>query len=112
MSYDVAKVRADFPILGESSNGHPLSFLDSAASAQKPSAVIDAVRGVYESEYANIHRGVHYLSFRATELYDEAREKVRTYLNAAKSNEIVFTRNTTEAINLVASSRQRHTLYF
>lgn len=103
-AYDVEKVRADFPILSREVHGKPLVFLDSGASAQKPKAVIKAVADVYENEYANIHRGVHYLSFRATELYDEAREKVRTYLNAAKSNEIVFTRNTTEAINLVASS--------
>ena len=102
--YDVEKVRADFPILSREVNGKPLVFLDSGASAQKPKAVIKAVADVYENEYANIHRGVHYLSFRATGLYDQAREKVRTYLNAAKSNEIVFTRNTTEAINLVANS--------
>ena len=103
-AYDVDKVRADFPILSREVYGKPLVFLDSGASAQKPRAVIDAVSAVYEGEYANIHRGVHYLSVRATQLYDEAREKVRAYLNAAKTGEIVFTRNTTEAINLVASS--------
>ena len=80
-AYDVEKVRADFPILSREVHGKPLVFLDSGASAQKPRAVIKAVADVYENEYANIHRGVHYLSFRATELYDEAREKVRTYLN-------------------------------
>ena len=103
-AYDVDKVRADFPILSREVHGKPLVFLDSGASAQKPRAVIDAVSAVYEGEYANIHRGVHYLSVRATQLYDESREKVRAYLNAAKTGEIVFTRNTTEAINLVASS--------
>ena len=103
-AYDVEKVRADFPILSREVHGKPLVFLDSGASAQKPRAVIDAISAVYESEYANIHRGVHYLSVRATELYDEAREKVRAYLNAGMTSEIVFTRNTTEAINLVASS--------
>ncbi len=103
-AYDVGKARADFPILSREVHGKPLVFLDSAASAQKPRAVIDAVSSVYEGEYANIHRGVHYLSARATELYDEAREKVRAYLNAAETREIVFTRNATEAINLVASS--------
>ncbi len=103
-AYDVDKVRADFPILSREVHGKPLVFLDSGASAQKPRAVIKAISDVYENEYANIHRGVHYLSVRATELYDEAREKVRAYLNAAKASEIVFTRNTTEAINLVASS--------
>ena len=103
-AYDVQKVRADFPILSREVHGKPLVFLDSGASAQKPRAVIDAISAVYEGEYANIHRGVHYLSVRATELYDEAREKVRAYLNAGKASEIVFTRNTTEAINLVASS--------
>ena len=103
-AYDVEKVRADFPILSREVHGKPLVFLDSGASAQKPRAVIDAISAVYEGEYANIHRGVHYLSVRATELYDEAREKVRAYLNAGRTSEIVFTRNTTEAINLVASS--------
>ena len=102
--FDVDKVRGDFPILSREVHGKPLIFLDSAASAQKPQAVIDAVSQIYEDNYANIHRGVHYLSFRATELYDQAREKVRAFLNAASTNEIVFTRNTTEAINLVASS--------
>ncbi len=103
-AYDVDRVRADFPILSREVHGKPLVFLDSGASAQKPRAVIDAVSAVYEGEYANIHRGVHYLSARATELHDEAREKVRAYLNAAETREIVFTRNATEAINLVASS--------
>ena len=103
-AYDVDRVRADFPILSREVHGKPLVFLDSGASAQKPRAVIDAVSAVYEGEYANIHRGVHYLSARATELHDEAREKVRAYLNAAHTREIVFTRNATEAINLVASS--------
>lgn len=102
-AYDVEKVRSDFPILSREVHGKPLVFLDSAASAQKPRAVIDAISGVYEGEYANIHRGVYYLSMRATELYDEAREKVRAFLNAQHTSDIVFTRNATEAANLVAS---------
>ena len=110
MTYDVAKVRADFPILGQSSNGHPLSFLDSAASAQKPNAVIDAVRGVYESEYANIHRGVYDLSQRTTATFEAARETVRRHLNAAEAREIVFVRGGTEAINLVAATYGRANL--
>jgi cysteine desulfurase/selenocysteine lyase len=110
MSYDVTKVRADFPILGQSSNGHPLSFLDSAASAQKPTAVIDAVRGCYETEYANIHRGVYDLSQRTTASFEAARETVRRYLNAAEAREIIFVRGGTEAINLVAATYGRANL--
>ncbi len=102
--FDVLRARADFPILEEMVHGHPLVFLDTAASAQKPRAVIDAVRHCYEREYANIHRGVYYLSERATAAFEEARTKVQGFLNAREAREIVFTRSTTEAINLVAAS--------
>jgi cysteine desulfurase/selenocysteine lyase len=102
--YDVERVRADFPILSREVYGKPLVYLDNAASAQKPTAVLDRMRRVYESEYANVHRGLHFLANAATEGYEGARETVRSFLNAASAAEIVFTRNATEAINLVASS--------
>ena len=98
------RARADFPIFGETPHGKPLVFLDSAASAQKPRAVIEAVRRCYETEYANIQRGVYYLSQRATENFEAAREKVRALVGAGESREIVFVRGATEAINLVAHS--------
>jgi len=101
---DVERVRRDFPILRRSMRGKPLVYLDSAASAQKPSAVIEAIRSFYETSYANIHRGVYELSERATLLHDEARVKVQHLLGAADAREIVFVRNATEAINLVAWS--------
>ena len=101
---DVDRIRADFPILGIRPRGHPLVYLDSAATSQKPRQVIDALRRYYEEENGNIHRGVHYLSELATTRYDETREAVRRFINAASVNEVVFTRNTTEGINLVASS--------
>lgn len=103
-SYDVARVREDFPILAREVYGKPLVYLDNAASAQKPRAVLDRMREVYEKEYANVHRGLHFLANAATEAYENARETVRGFLNAGSSAEIVFTRNATEAINLVASS--------
>jgi cysteine desulfurase/selenocysteine lyase len=103
-SYDVARVRADFPILSREIYGKPLVYLDNAASAQKPSAVLDRMRKAYEDEYANVHRGLHYLANAATEGYEGARETVRGFLNAGSAAEIVFTKNATEAINLVASS--------
>ncbi len=106
-AYDVARVRADFPILAEKIYGHPLVFLDSAASAQKPSQVIEAVKHCYEHEYANIHRGVYALSQRATERFEAARDKVRAFLNARESREIIFLRGGTEAINLVADAYGR-----
>jgi cysteine desulfurase / selenocysteine lyase len=106
-TYDVAKVRADFPILRETVHGKPLVYLDSAASGQKPQAVIDAEREVYEHSYANIHRGVHTLSMKATDLYEAARTKVRDFIGARDVKEIVFVRGTTEAINLVAQSYGR-----
>jgi cysteine desulfurase/selenocysteine lyase len=108
-AYDVEAVRRDFPILSAKIYGKPLVYLDNAASAQKPRAVIEAEQKVYESLYANIHRGVHWLSVHATDAYDAAREKARVFLNAAEVREIVFVRGTTEAVNLVAQTlgRQR-----
>jgi cysteine desulfurase/selenocysteine lyase len=101
---DVRAVRRDFPILDQTVKGKPLVYLDSAATAQKPRAVIDAVRRVYEESYANVHRGVHELSLRATDAFEAARAKVAGFLGAASPQEIVFTRGTTEAVNLVAWS--------
>jgi cysteine desulfurase/selenocysteine lyase len=97
-------VREDFPILRERAHGHPLIYFDSAATSQKPRAVIDALRHYYEHENANVHRGLHELSSRATEAYEQARRRVATYLGAASAEEIVFTRGTTESINLVAQA--------
>jgi len=104
---DIKKVRADFPAMSLEVHGKPLVFLDSGASAQKPSVVIDTMKRVYESEYANVHRGAYYLSERATALYEGSRDKVRDFLNARDRKEIVYTRNATEAINLVAFSYGR-----
>ena len=101
-SYDVARIRADFPILSKQIYGKPLVYLDNAASAQKPNAVLDRLQLAYTSEYANVHRGLHFLANAATESYEGAREKVRGFLNASRPEEIIFTRNATEAINLVA----------
>ena len=103
-SYDVARIREDFPILAMQVYGKPLVYLDNAASAQKPQAVLDRLAHAYTAEYANVHRGLHYLANAATEAYEGAREKVRVFLNAERTEEIIFTRNATEAINLVASS--------
>ena len=105
--FDVEAVRREFPVLRESVNGHPLVYLDSAASAQKPQAVIDAERAVYEHYYANIHRGVHRLSMLATEAYEKARGTIRAFLGAASTREVVLLRGATEAINLVAQSYGR-----
>jgi cysteine desulfurase/selenocysteine lyase len=101
-SFDVERVRADFPALAMSVYGKPLVYLDNAASAQKPQAVLDRLHKAYTEEYANVHRGLHYLANAATEAYEGAREKVRAFLNAERTEEIIFTRNATEAINLVA----------
>jgi cysteine desulfurase/selenocysteine lyase len=109
-AYDVARIRKDFPILARSVHGKPLVFLDSAASAQKPRVVIEAERRCYEEYYANVHRGVYQLSMQATDAYEGARVKVQKFLGAAASKEIVFTRGTTEAVNLVASSYGRRNL--
>ncbi len=106
-AYDVAALRNDFPILATKVYGKPLVYLDNAASAQKPLAVIDAERDVYEKCYANIHRGVHWLSVHATDAYDAAREKTRRFMNAREAHEIVFLRGTTEAVNLVAQTYGR-----
>jgi cysteine desulfurase/selenocysteine lyase len=102
--YDVEAVRANFPILHRPVRGRPLVYLDTAASAQKPAQVIEAERSFYAEDYANIHRGLYFLSQRASERYDEARRKVAAFLNARHEHEIVFTRSATEAINLVAAS--------
>jgi cysteine desulfurase / selenocysteine lyase len=101
---DMARVRADFPCLQQTVHGRPLVFLDTAASAQKPAAVIDAMARVLREDYANIHRGIYDLSQRATELHEGARARVQRFINAADAREIVFTRNATEGINLVAQS--------
>src|SRR2546421_659933 len=101
-SYDIARIREDFPILSMQVYGKPLVYLDNAASAQKPTAVLDRMNQAYTTEYANVHRGLHYLANAATEGYEGAREKVRAFLNAKRPEEIIFTRNATEAINLVA----------
>jgi cysteine desulfurase/selenocysteine lyase len=103
-SYDVEAVRRDFPILAREVYGKPLTYLDNGASAQKPRAVIEAITHAMTSEYANVHRGLHFLSNAATEKYEEAREIVRRFLNARSTDEIIFTRNSTEALNLVAAS--------
>jgi cysteine desulfurase / selenocysteine lyase len=101
---DINKVRKDFPILAREVYGKPLVYLDNAASSQKPSQVIDAITNYYENDHSNIHRGVHHLSAEATEKYEEARKTVQQFVNAAHSHEIIFTRGTTDSINLVAHS--------
>jgi len=103
-SYDVARVREDFPALALKVYGKQLVYLDNAASAQKPNAVLQRMTDAYHSEYANVHRGLHYLANAATEAYEGARAKVAKFVNARRNEEIIFTRNVTEAINLVASS--------
>jgi cysteine desulfurase/selenocysteine lyase len=105
--FDVEGIRKDFPILHTKVHGHPLVYLDNAATSQKPRTVIDAIVRYYEGENANIHRGVHYLSQIATEEFEKARETVRAFVNAAQASEIIFTRGTTEAINLVAQTYGR-----
>jgi cysteine desulfurase / selenocysteine lyase len=101
-AYDVNAIRADFPILSRTVYGKPLVYLDNGASAQKPQAVIDAVTHAYSNEYANVHRGLHFLSNAATDAYENARQIVQRFLNAGKLEEIIFTKSTTEAINAVA----------
>jgi cysteine desulfurase/selenocysteine lyase len=103
-TYDVDRIRADFPILFREVYGKPLVYLDNGASAQKPRSVLDAIDYAYKMEYANVHRGLHYLSNTATSRFEEARETVRRFLNAPSTDEIIFTRSSTEAINLVAAS--------
>src|ERR1700753_1727250 len=102
--YDVTRLREDFPSLPLKIYGKPLVYLDNAASAQKPNAVLDRMTQAYTSEYANVHRGLHYLANAATEAYEGGRTKVAQVINAARTEEVIFTRNATEAINLVASS--------
>jgi cysteine desulfurase/selenocysteine lyase len=102
VDFDAVRVRADFPALDQLIHGRPLVYLDNAATTQKPRAVLDALQHYYEHDNANVHRGVHTLSARATESYEAARERVRAFLNAASTREIIFTRNATESINLVA----------
>ncbi|MHC2824958.1 cysteine desulfurase/selenocysteine lyase [Bradyrhizobium huanghuaihaiense] len=103
-AYDVARVRQDFPALAMQVYGKKLVYLDNAASAQKPQSVLDRMTQAYTSEYANVHRGLHYLANAATEAYEGGRAKVAQFINAARTEEVIFTRNATEAINLVASS--------
>ncbi|MBX8800810.1 cysteine desulfurase [Ochrobactrum sp. MR28] len=101
-NYDVEAIRRDFPILSREVYGKPLIYLDNGASAQKPQAVIDAITHAYSNEYANVHRGLHFLSNAATDVYERSREKVRSFLNAGSVDEIIFTKSATEAINTVA----------
>lgn len=103
-AFDVESIRADFPILSREVHGRPLVYLDNGASAQKPKPVLEAIRRAYEEEYSNVHRGLHYLSNLATENYEQARESIRRFINAPSADQIIFTRNATEAINLVAQS--------
>ncbi len=105
--FDVEAIRRDFPVLAQTVRGKPLTYLDNAASSQRPRAVIDAISHYYETDHANVHRGVHTLSQRATDRYEGARERTRRFLNARSTREIVFVRGTTEAINLVAQSYAR-----
>ncbi|MGR3545018.1 MAG: aminotransferase class V-fold PLP-dependent enzyme, partial [Paracoccus sp. (in: a-proteobacteria)] len=102
MTFDVARVRADFPILGTQVNGRPLVYLDSGASAQKPRQVIDAISRAYEGEYANVHRGLHHLSNLATDNYERVRAIIARFLNVPREDEIIFTSGSTEGINLVS----------
>ena len=108
--FDVESIRSDFPVLYQEINGKPLVYLDSAASAQRPQQVIDAISHYYQHDHANVHRGVHTLSQRATDAYEGARDKVRDFIGASSSREIIFTRGTTEAINLVAQAYTRPSL--
>ena len=101
-SYDVGRIRSDFPALNMTVYGKPLVYLDNAASAQKPKVVLDRMRQAATEQYANVHRGLHFLANEATEAYEDAREKVRAFLNASRPEEVIFTRNATEGINLVA----------
>ncbi|MCI0568176.1 MAG: cysteine desulfurase [Acidobacteria bacterium] len=103
-AFDIEAIRRDFPILQQSVNGHPLVYLDNAATTQKPKAVVDALEHYYTRDNANIHRGVHELSQRATAAYEQAREKARSFVNARSTAEVLFVRSTTEAINLIAHS--------
>ncbi|USG63203.1 cysteine desulfurase [Sneathiella marina] len=103
-TFDIEKIRRDFPIFGTEVHGKPLIYLDSGASAQKPTVVLDAVQKAYAETYANVHRGVHFLSQSSTELYEASRETIRAHINAGSLDEVIFTKNATESINLVAAS--------
>ncbi|MDO9239273.1 MAG: aminotransferase class V-fold PLP-dependent enzyme, partial [Methylicorpusculum sp.] len=102
--FPVEKIRLDFPILEEKIRNKPLVYLDNAASCQKPNAVIDTISHVYRHDYANVHRGVHTLSVRSTDKFESAREKIRAFINADSTKEIIITKGTTESINLVAQT--------
>ena len=102
--FDVNKIREDFPILSREVYGKPLIYLDNGATTQKPRCMVEAITNEYYSVNANVHRGVHFLSQQATELHEASRETVRRFINARRTNEIIFTRGTTESINLLASS--------
>lgn len=110
MKFDVNKIRGDFPILSREVNGKPLVYLDNGATAQKPQVVIDAIVGYYSNENANIHRGVHTLSQEATTAYEEARKKIQTWINAEHLEEVIFTKGTTDGINLISNAWGRSTL--
>ena len=109
--YNIDKIRKDFPILSILINGKPNTFLDTAASAQKPQCVIDALVQVYSGAYANVHRGAYYLSEQITQQYEQARETVKTFINASSAHEVIYTRNATEALNLLAYSWGRKFLH-
>ncbi|HSZ94015.1 MAG TPA: aminotransferase class V-fold PLP-dependent enzyme, partial [Acetobacteraceae bacterium] len=108
--FDIARIRADFPILAQKIRGKPLVFLDSAASAQKPRAVIDAMSHAMETQYANVHRGLHWMSERTTDAYEAARDAIASLMNARDRSEVVITRNVTESLNLMAHSYGRGVL--
>ena len=101
-AFDVTAIRADFPILGTEVHGRPLVYLDNAATTQKPRVVLQALQDYYASSNANVHRGVHYLSGKATDLFESARARIGAFIGAADPREVIFTRNATEGINLVA----------
>ena len=105
--FNINKIRSEFPILSEKAYGKPLVYFDNAASSQKPKVVIDALVDYYSTTNANVHRGVHFLSQKASTAFDAVREKVKTFINASSEREIIFVRGTTEAINLVASTYGR-----
>ncbi len=109
-SFDIERIRRDFPVLQTKVNGHPLVYLDNAATSQKPQVVIDALADYYQEYNSNIHRGVHYLSQKATDVYEASRSRIRKFINAEKEQEIIFVRGTTEGINLVAQTYGRKNL--
>jgi cysteine desulfurase/selenocysteine lyase len=111
MTYPIEKIRADFPILNEKIRNKPLVYLDNAASCQKPQAVIDSLVNLYSHDYANVHRGVHTLSVRSTDLFEAVREKVKTFINAQSEKEIIFVRGATDAVNLVAQTYGKANIY-